>query len=508
MAFKDIRALIPAMLDAPPWRPRLRNATDIAPGWRRHDRTHLEISIDVPADGLERTWEAWIFLPASFRLSADTYTASHLERDFRSHIRRTVPPLDLGDVNAAIDEIATPAGGAGAATAAFDAKLLACQLREAIARETYAVRLSIESGDATPVDALVDQLQDLASALRDGRLDQVATKSPELAEIIEWVDEHLSRCIESAMVKVATDLSEPAATHWRDRATELAISEARHRASRSAGPVVSQQSSMEELESVERRQHSLKRLTSAVLWLRQDEQDARRNIEHGLHAIAAGIAMTFAVGAAVWYGTPTDATDLWVWGGLAILAYMFKDRVKAALQQRFDTYIDVKYPNRRTIVREPSNEQQLATSVEKIGFVTDTIPDDVAEMRRRLRTDLLTDSVDIESVVCHRKSMEVGASSIRTLDSRFASLTDILRVDISRWLTNTDDPSRTVTLADPESGKLFGSTLPRAYDATILYRYGPTAADAPLSAARVVVSRKGIRRVEELEQIADLQRDP
>ncbi|MFT5203797.1 MAG: hypothetical protein ACI9C1_003200 [Candidatus Aldehydirespiratoraceae bacterium] len=86
-----------------------------------------------------------------------------------------------------------------------------------------------------------------------------------------------------------------------------------------------------------------------------DEQDARRNIEHGLHVIAAG------------------------------------------------------------------SEQQLATSVEKIGFVTDTISDDAGEMRRRLRTGLLT---------------------------------DILRVDISRPLTNTDDPSRTVTLADPESADL------------------------------------------------------
>ncbi len=95
--------------------------------------------------------------------------------------------------------------------------------------------------------------------------------------------------------------------------------------------------------------------------------------------------------------------------------------------------------------------------------------------------------------------MTVDADIVRSIDPRFDSLTEILRLDVARWLTHTDDPARTVTLADPDSGELVKSSLPRAYDVTILHRLTPTGLDTTWSAARVVLSRKGIRRVDQLD---------
>ena len=36
-------ARLPVLLDSPRWRAPLPNLTELSPGWRRHDRTHLEI---------------------------------------------------------------------------------------------------------------------------------------------------------------------------------------------------------------------------------------------------------------------------------------------------------------------------------------------------------------------------------------------------------------------------------------------------------------------------------
>jgi hypothetical protein len=74
-----------------------------------------------------------------------------------------------------------------------------------------------------------------------------------------------------------------------------------------------------------------------------------------------------------------------------------------------------------------------------------------------------------------------------------------MRVDVSRWLTHTDDAKRTVTFADPEAGELFQSKLPRAYDVIVVYRLADAnEPDTEWQVARIVVSRNGIRRVASL----------
>ena len=105
----------------------------------------------------------------------------------------------------------------------------------------------------------------------------------------------------------------------------------------------------------------------------------------------------------------------------------------------------------------------------------------------------------MDSILYHRKATLVDAKVVHAVDPRFDAITEILRVDIAGWLTHTDDPKRSVTLADPDSGELVKSSLPRAYDVTILHRLAPTGTDTAWSAARVVLSRKGIRRVDQLD---------
>ncbi|MGA9276892.1 hypothetical protein [Ilumatobacter sp.] len=114
--------------------------------------------------------------------------------------------------------------------------------------------------------------------------------------------------------------------------------------------------------------------------------DARRGAENVLYSIAAGFAMAFAIAAALIYGTPNGATDLWVCGAASL---------------------------------------------------------------------------------CWRTSARTG--------------------------------SRPVTLADPDSGILVKSSLPRAYDVTILHPLAPPGTETAWSAARVVSSRKGIRRDDQHE---------
>ncbi len=499
---KDWTARLPSLLDGPRWKAPLPNVTELSSGWRRHDRTHLEINLEHPASSAGQTWEAWIFLPQSFRLNADTYSKQRIGSDIQSHVRLSAPELDLDDVSREAVAVARTLSEADPTVAIDELKLFACRVREAIARATLWVRVqeadeAIEAG----AEVLADVTESAMVSIRRDVIPAANLAEPSVAETAAWVDEHLSNVLEVAMVKVVRDLSRRKSTAPAlERAKQVAVSEARYRAQMGAGPRVSSDSSTFDLEQVERHRHALKRLTSSVLWLDSKAGDARRSAEHALHSIAAGIAMTFAVTAALLYGTPTDAADVWVWGGLVVLAYMGKDRIKATLQDRFNDFIDRRYPNRKWVVRRGADGEQVAAAEEKYRFVEpDELPPEVAEFRRDLQSGSLGEILELDSILYHRKAMTVDAGLVRSIDPRFESLTEILRVDVARWLTHTDDPTRTVTLADPESGELVKSSLPRAYDVTILHRVAPVGVNTTWSAARVVLSRKGIRRVDHLD---------
>lgn len=499
---RDLTARLPSLLEAPLWKRPLPNVTELSPGWRRHDRTHLEINLEHPASSGDRTWEAWIFLPQSFRLSADTYSTHRIGSDIQSHVRLSAPELELSDVPREADAVAATISSVEPAAAIDELKLFACRVREAIARATLGVRqLERDGAIETEAEDLADVAESAMAAIRRTLIPAAESAEPSVAETAVWIDEHLSNVLEVAMIKLVRDLTRRRSTAPAlDRVKHVAVTEARHRDQVGVGPRVASDSSRFDLEQVERHRHALKRLTSSVLWLDSKAGDARGAAEHALHSIAAGIAMTFAVTAALLYGTPNDATDVWVWGCLVVLAYMGKDRIKATLQARSSNFIDRRYPNRKWIVRRGPGGAQVAVGEEKYRFVdTDELPPDVAGFRRALQSDSLGEILELDSILYHRKSMTVDADAVSAIDPRFDALTEILRLDVSRWLAHTDDPSRSVTLADPDSGELFKSTLPRAYDVTILHRLAPTGADSPWSAARVVLSRKGIRRVDQLD---------
>jgi hypothetical protein len=499
---KDWTARLPILLDNATWRAPLPNLTELSPGWRRHDRTHLEINLEHPIDDDGRTWEAWIFLPQSFRLSPDTYSTERIGSDIQSHIRFSAPKLRLRDTPGEVDAVVEIIGRVAPDAANDELKLFACRVREAIAQQNHDVRMmSNRESMETWALTLADDIDSAMAAIRQTLIPAAELADPSVAETAGWVDEHLSSEVESSMVKLVKDLSRRKSTAPAlDRLKQAAVAEAQHRAETGAGPIVSAESSTFDLEQLERHRHGLKRLTSSVLWLPSESGDARRSAENLLHSIAAGIAMAFAVTAAVLYGTPSDATDLWVWGGLAVLAYMGKDRIKAGLQHRFNQHIERRYPNRRWVARHEAGGSPIATADEKYDFVEpDELPPDVAEFRRGLQRDALGEVLELDSILHHRKATLVDAELVRSVDPRFDAITEILRLDIARWLTHTDDPSRTVTLADPYSGELVKSSLPRAYDVTILHRFARTGVNTTWSAARVVLSRKGIRRVDQLD---------
>ena len=470
------------------------------PNWERHDRTHLEVTLRYPISE-DRTWQAYYFLPESFRLDATTYAKRELFADFRSYVRFTIPRIELEGVPEEARKLAGRLTTGSLDEVERELKLFASRVRLAITDEAQAIIDAATPEDAKRVSAVVDAFVTAGSeALAAIRivLEPLERADPEVAKTAAWVDEYLSRILETGLIDLANVVGAGDGPEGvLGATTAAAVDEARYRQSRSAGPVSSASGSIHDLERIERRQHSLKRFTSSVLWLDVQVRDGYSVALHIFRALAAGIAMAFAVVLAVLFGQPNAPGRLGVWVAVVIVAYMGKDRLKAILQSVFDSLVATHLPDRRWAVNRPGNSSVLADVAERLGFVDrDTVPDDVDAMRKVAFRDRLQELVGPQSILRHTKTVHVRADAMETTASEFPSLTDVMRVDISRWLAHTDDAKRTVTLADPEAGALFESKLPRAYDITVVYRLAATdAQDAPWQVARIVVSRNGIRRV-------------
>lgn len=494
----------------------VRAAVIPVPKWERHDRTHLEVALrhEVPENGAaaDRVWEAFYFLPESFRLDATSYAKGELLSDIRSYFRFCNPRIELENVEAEARDLAGKLTSRTPDEVVRELKLFGCSVRSAIMEDAQEVIDVAATGDEKCLTALLgDFLTASSGALASMRsvLGPLALRTasferadPEVAKAVSWVDEYLSRVLEISLIDIATVVeSSEGGNGLAPTAIAAAVDEARYRQSHHEGPVSLADGSVHDLEQVERRQHALKRFTQSVLWLNVEIRDEYTVALHLVNAAAAGIAMAFAVVIAVLYGQPNVPGQLGVWAAVVVVAYMGKDRLKAILQSVFDSLVAARYPDRRWTVSIPDTQNTLAEVAERAGFVEpDHLPDGVDILRSVAYRDRLSELAVSESILWHRKSVSMRTDAMRTKAPGFPALTDVMRVDISRWLTHTDDAKRTVTFADPGAGELFESKLPRAYDVIVVYRFTDSnAPDAAWNAVRVVVSRNGIRRVASLQ---------
>ena len=178
---------------------------------------------------------------------------------------------------------------------------------------------------------------------------------------------------------------------------------------------------------------------------------------------------------------------------------MGKDRIKAALQARFGGWARRRYPDRWWDIFDAERRRAVGEAMDQAAFVDfDDLPDDVRERRLATRRHPIERQARPERVLRHRRSMRLRQD--RIADPRIPAVTEIFRLDLRRWLAHTDDPKREILFADPDEGRICAAMAPRVYNLGIVYRLRCVGGDAASwKRLRVVVSRKGIRRIDEID---------
>ena len=480
------------------------------PEWQIHDRTHLEFALDYHIDPRARAnaweWEAFFFIPESLRLDSKTYDKQDIYADLQSYVRFAVPEVTFGALPGAPLERVRAAGAKSQQAAIRELRLFACLVRAAGVQAKRAITEALDD-PATRSTALAASARMVTDARRivTSLREVLAALPPQQDDTLEtaasWVDEDVSRLIETLLGSLAMQLDKagaPASLH--QSVVDAAVAEARYRADNGLDGVGHLATDKREVEHLEFRRHVLKRFTSSVLWLKPEVREGARMVLEILYALAAGVAMAFAVAAAILNGNPIGTERIWMWGAIAVLAYMGKDRIKAALQQVFSKVVSRHFPDRRWRIRDRERGVVLGKVDEQSAFVPwDELPAAVLTTRRSTRKHPLEEQARPEKVLWHKKLVSLSAEHVAEADARFGALTEIFRLDLRRWLAHTDDPKRKIVFADPFEGRVCSAIAPRVYNIGVVYRLRrKDDAKATWHRIRVVVSRKGIRRIDHI----------
>lgn len=507
---EQARALAPAIPDRPSdWGSLVADLSRGRqhPSFRVHDRTHVELAVDYrlrPGRKEESfIWESFYFAPESLRLHSRTYDKSDLYTDLQSYVRFEVPDVEYGRLTGEpLDRVREALASGDESAAIREMRLFSCMVRASGVEMRDAIAYGLDGEEHERSRALALAARMVADSARIGPRLREVLKSAESAEdplrtAASWVDEDVSRLIETLLGNLVQRLRKKGAPESLVSAAEqAAVEEARYRLARGLGGVGSVRMKSRRIEQLEFRRHVLKRFTSSVLWLSPEIRPASTWVLHFLYAIAASVAMGFAVVAALWHGNDASTRGIVPWAIVVILAYAAKDRIKALLQAVFQSVITRHFPDRRWVIRDRERGVELGEMQEQSGFIAwRDLPPDVLKVRRLTRLHPLEEQARPETVLFHRKEIVVRAD--RVADPRFTTLTEIFRLDLRRWLAHTDDPKREIVFADPERGEIGAALAPRVYNLGVVYRLRRAdEADAPWHRVRIVVTRKGIRRID------------
>ncbi len=500
----------------------LRPTDDPPVEWRVHDRTHLEFAIDYPVTSArsEHIWEAFFFLPESFRLHEDSYDKKAIYDDLWSYVRYAVPQIPFfqlaerrrgGPLTRAREALAASAGaqdGSKESAAAMQRlRLYACLVRAAGVSSMRKIERDIELAEPSPqrlralVGPFVTTCSAVTHALRE-LLDETAPLPiPEETRIAaRWTDEDVSMVIETlcATLGIAIENRAKAVPSLRDYAEPLAahaVEQARHRRARGYGSLGSAGASERDIEHLEFRRHVLKRFTSSVLWLSLEVHDAAAWVVHALYAFAAAVAMAFAL-AAGFRATPMTES-FFRYAVVVVIAYAVKDRLKAFLQSVFAGWIARRFPDRKWSILDRERGRRVGNVHERAAFLPfDSLPSAVLSKRRSTREHPLEEHARPERVLWHHKTISVAAEARGKENGDFPMRTEIFRLNLRRWLSHTDDPNRKIVFADPEDARVYSATARRVYNVNVVYRLSTSGSDSPWHRLRMVVSRKGIERID------------
>ncbi len=487
-----------------------------------HDRKQFEIKLEYQPTGTEETRylvEAYLFLPGSLNIDAETYPRADFYADIHNYVRFKTPVMAVeellsSDASPLVRLEAWLRTGMGAeADVVYQAKLLSCMLRGALRRFAVGVESRCEGTGGLPTEAcavleadVIAMQSGVTAVLERFRVWLRAVGELRLQErsraALRLVDEYVSLLVEGGFRRAVADMKAlPKTEPWMGLRKGLMEAVLREEAYRKEHRLRSVLSPTGDNEEYIQRLGFLKKFCMNVLFLSSKRRQKRQGFEEMLFAFAAGVAMTFATAVAFWAQARFAQASLNFFL-ILVVGYMVKDRIKEALRRMLSRVAATHLADRTADLVDPVTGRSIGTCEERVDYGPSLkVPAAVSALRHR--DDFLTASQGelSETVIRYRKHIDLDARLMPRSERGLSGVTDILRLNVGRFLRDMDEPELAleyVDLADLSVGHIRGA---KRYPVDVVFRFTVEEEETDrreetTQFVRLVLDRNGIQRMQ------------
>ncbi len=487
-----------------------------------HDRKQFELKLEYQPSGTDPESqylvEMLLFAPKSLNIDTSTWSREHFYRDLHNYVRLKTPVLSfdelLGGQHSPLVQLEQrlPLGLLGpVGEVVYDAKMVACVLRGALRRYARGMKRLCRRHSDTPATLLALSRKTLSGTQEVLRRFRTVTTllqakyalGDKAGAALRLVDEYLSLLVEQYFRRVVVHMEalpkDGVYAELRREVMEMVIADEQYR--RTAGlPSVLEPSG--DNEEYTYRAGFLKKFCMNILFLRVQRSAQERAWEEVLFALAAGGSMAFALGVGLFAQSryPQASFNFFV---LAVVGYMFKDRIKEALRRSFASVAGRYLYERKTRIVDPATQDEVGVCQEKIDYDSAVeVPDEIAKLRARDDLVTVVQGELSETVIRYRKKITLDSEMLPKLGNNLVTgVTDIIRLNIGRLLHDMDDPEYALDYVDLDDFSVNKLSIPKSYRVDVAFRFSVddgTVRRTTVQLKRLVLDRNGIKRMADL----------
>jgi hypothetical protein len=496
-----------------------------------HDRKQFEIKLEYQPSGADETTylvEAYLFLPGSLNIDAETYPRADFYADIHNYVRFKTPVMAVEELLTSDASplvrleawLRTGVGLGSEVEVVYQAKLVSCILRGALRRFAVSVESRCEgSGAVLPPEAcaaleseVVAMQAGVTRVLERFRIWLRAVGDLRLQErsraALRLVDEYVSLLVEGGFRRAVADMkSLPRGEPWLGLRKGLMDAVLREEAYRKEHRLRSVLSPTGDNEEYIQRLGFLKKFCMNVLFLSSKRRQKRQGFEEMLFAFAAGVAMTFATAVAFWAQARFAQASLNFFL-ILVVGYMVKDRIKEGLRRMLSRVAATHLADRTADLVDPVTGRTIGTCEERVDYGSAVkVPDCVSALRLRDDFTTATQGELAETVIRYRKHIVLESRLMPRSERGLSGVTDILRLNVGRFLRDMDEPELAleyVDLADLSVGHIRGA---KRYLVDVVFRFivedeETDRRQESTQFVRLVLDRNGIQRMQRLAEAA------
>lgn len=482
---------------------------------RRHDQYQFEVKLGYELKPHHEQdhyrVETFFFLPENLDVNEGTYSKGQFYRDLLLYIRFRTPDFTLHSladpqtdrsplnrIPVRLETYLQSPSDRNAHALDYELRLLGCVFKNAVRVEgrelAAALTRSADSSAQPKVWHYTEDIQRVLTAYRKWH-DRFHTPGmpASVTATYAFADEYLSLLAEGRAHNILQEWQKsphPPTEEETAPLVDLIESETAHRRSR-AYPSLVQEKGDNEIFLF--RQSVLKKFIASALHLIVRTEEEGKGLEQMALAMGAGVAMLFATSVAFYYQRVYGTLSLG-FSAVLVISYMFKDRLKAAIQQALQRRLAKHLFDQATNIYDPFLRNKIGVCREAVGFVPERRVDPrVLRLRDRDHITEIENTWRQEKVLHYVKEITLFHQDFWKNQSRKSGLTDIVRFNLRNFLLKMDEP--VVELFCLKDGKSVPTYGARVYHVNMVIKF-VSAESIRYERIRLVLNREGIKNIQ------------